>query len=96
MPFKPGDPNINRKGAPKRDWTWAGVLQDAVEKADAEDGRTVKEIVADSLIREAKKGNVHALRDLMNRMDGMPQQDIVSDGEAIKGPIVYIPKENEQ
>ena len=79
MPFTKGDSNINRKGQPKREWTWSGVLQTAVEKVD-ETGKTVKELVADSMVKEATRGNVVAQKELMNRMDGMPSQDIKQTG----------------
>ena len=82
--FKPGQSG-NPAGRPKRDWTWAGVLENAVEKAE-ESGKTVKEIVAESLVKEAIKGNVMAQKEIMNRMDGMPQQstDITSGGEPLQ------------
>jgi len=78
----------NPKGRPKREWTWSGVLQKAVEKAE-ESGKTVKEEVAEALIKEARKGNIQAVKELMNRMDGMPQQptDITSGGQALPAPI---------
>lgn len=32
----------------------------------------------------------------MNRMDGMPQQDVTSGGEPIKTPTVFIPQEKDE
>src|ERR1043165_7614426 len=84
--FKPGEVH-NPSGRPKRDWTWSGVLQQAVEKADAT-GKTVKEEVADSLVSEAKRGNVFAAKELMNRMDGMPAQKLEHGGEVQVRPIL--------
>lgn len=84
----------NPKGAPKRAWTWAGELQKAVEKAAA-DGRPIKEIIANSLLKEALKGNVAAHKAIMDRMDGMPQQDVVSAGEKIE-PLKIIVVEDKQ
>jgi len=85
--FKPGESG-NLKGRPKRDWTWSGELQKAVEKAE-KSGKTLKEIVANSLIQQAKKGNIQAQKELMNRMDGMPNQstDITSGGQPLPTPI---------
>lgn len=88
---KSGNPN----GAPKRSWTWAGVLQDAVEKSE-EDGRTVKEIIAESLLTEAKKGNILAQKELMNRMDGQPTQSVEHSGEINTSLVVYKPEKNQQ
>lgn len=81
--FVKGDPRINRKGAPKREWTWAGELQKAAEQMAA-NGKSVKEILANSLFSEALKGNVAAHKIIMDRMDGMPAQDVTSGGEKLE------------
>ncbi len=85
--WKPGQSG-NPKGAPKRNWTWSGVLQKAVQKK-AKDGRPIKDIIADSLIAETFKGNVQAHKAIMDRMDGLPQQDITSAGDKLS-PIQVI------
>lgn len=90
--YKPGQSG-NPNGRPKRDWTWSGVLEKAVQ--EELNGVALKDAVAKSLIKEALKGNVIAAKELMNRMDGMPQQDVTSGGKAIKGPTVFIPKETD-
>lgn len=82
-PFKKTGAAANPNGAPKRDWTWSGVLEKAVQ--EELNGVALKEAVAKSLIREALKGNVVATKELMNRMDGMPQQEI-----DLKGKIDHI------
>jgi hypothetical protein len=83
--FKPGQSG-NPKGAPKRDWTWSGEYQKAVEKKNL-DGIPVKEGIAESLAGKALEGDVNAIKELVNRMDGMPLQstDITSMGEKL-GP----------
>ena len=69
----------NPKGAPKKAWTWATLLNEAVEEAN-QTGEAVKKIVARSLIREALRGNVQAIKTIMERMDGLPQQDVRHEG----------------
>lgn len=88
--FKKGESG-NPGGRPKRDWTWAGVLQEAVE-AMAKDGQPIKKHIANSLLAEALKGNVMAQKELMNRMDGMPNQqtDMTTDGEPLR--IMFVAK----
>jgi len=78
----------NPLGRPKREWTWSSVLQEAVEKSK-KDGIPVKVHVVESLIKTARAGNVYAIKELMNRMDGMPQQptDITSGGKPLPTPI---------
>lgn len=70
--------NINRSGAPKRDWTWAGLLETiAEEEKITKSGSKMKwkEIVAKRLYHEAMNGNIHAIKEVMNRMDGLPDQN---------------------
>lgn len=77
--FKKGQSG-NPNGAPKRAWTWSGELQKALEKKTL-DGVAVKQGVAESLIDAALQGNVMAIKEMFNRMDGMPKQDMALDGE---------------
>lgn len=92
--FKKGEIH-NPKGRPKREWTWAGVLADAVEEM-AKDGTPIKVHIAKALLRESLKGNVMAQRELMNRMDGMPQQQLEHSGEIKNAVTIYKPKKNEK
>ena len=87
MPFKPGQSG-NPKGPPKRDWTWSGELRKAVEKAN-EEGKSIKQAIAESLINEAVKGNIPATKALMDRMDGMPQESVEHSGEISLPTPIY-------
>lgn len=94
--FKPGQ-IANPKGAPKRQWTWAGELEKAAMEM-MKDGLPIKHHIARSLLREALKGNVPAAKELMNRMDGMPMQptDVTSGGEKLEGLTIYKPERNKE
>jgi len=84
--FKKNDPRINRNGRPKAEWTWSGVLRQAMEKQI--DAKQVKELVSEALMDKALQGDVQAIKEIGNRIDGMPKQttDITSGGE----PLVII------
>ena len=71
--FKPGDPRINRNGRPKEPWTMTALYKEAGDEAD-ETGLPKKLIVARKLWEIAKKGDVTAIKELGNRIDGMPKQ----------------------
>lgn len=60
------------------------MLLDAAEKA-AEEGKTVKEIVAEALLAKAVTGDVAAIKEFGDRIDGKPSQgiDVTSKGERI-------------
>lgn len=82
IPFKEGDPRINRKGRPKKGDTWADILEEISEReeviVDKKTGRkiTYKEAVAIRAFQEAAKGNTLMFNAIMNRMSGYPKHRI--------------------
>lgn len=95
MPFKKGQSG-NPGGRPKRDWSWAKLLEDAVNEKEEKTGKTFRELVAKRVVVDAANGNINAIKELINRMDGFPLQysDITSDGDKIEGVIIYRPEKN--
>lgn len=72
--------NINRNGRPPKGWAWSDLLDSIGEEIPpGEDGKidpngkTYKEIVGRKLWDECKNGNIHAMRELFNRMEGLPR-----------------------
>jgi hypothetical protein len=88
--FHTNPERINKKGAPKREWTWAGLLEAVGDEIEAKSGLKFKDLVTKRLWIEAVNGNIMAQKEIMNRMDGMPQQktDITSDGKQL--PIYLV------
>ena len=93
--FKKGEVH-NPSGRPKREWTWSGELEKALNEVDPESGITYKELVSKSLIKAARKGDSHATKILMDRMDGMPSQPLEHEGEIKQTVIIYKPEKNKQ
>lgn len=91
--FKLGN-NANPNGRPKKEWTMKSLIIESLEE-QSEDGTPAKKGIARKLAKLALAGDMQAIKEVNNRIDGMPQQDITSGGEAIQGPTVYIPKEEE-
>lgn len=73
--FKKGDPRINREGAPKKEWTMTSLYKEALEE-EGEDGIPKKKKVAKKLVSLAERGDVIAIKELGNRIDGMPTQKL--------------------
>lgn len=83
--FKKGKSG-NPKGAPKMAWTWAGVLRQlSKEKLK---GVEIKELAGRALLKEVLKGNVPAIKEYGDRMDGKAPQRLTGVGEdGEEGPI---------
>lgn len=89
--FHTNPERINRNGAPRKEWTWRGILLQAAEIA-AEDGREVKEVVAEALMLKAMAGDVPAIKEFGDRIDGKAKQDIGlggMNGEPINIKVTY-------
>lgn len=88
--FKKGDPRINRNGRPPAEWTMSSLYKEAGEEAD-ETGVPRKKIVAQKLWTLAQRGDVVAIKELNNRIDGQSPQAINMAGE-VKQEILHIYK----
>ncbi len=67
--FNSNPENINRNGRPKAEWTIAGLIREALERTDKE-GITDKQYVYQKLVDLAKNGDVAALKEINNRLEG--------------------------
>jgi hypothetical protein len=75
MPFKKGDPMINRKGRPKRGETFTDILNVVLrEESVTYKGEQItgKEAAARKLLELAMGGDVSALKYIADRIDGLP------------------------
>ena len=72
--FKKGKSG-NPKGAPKKEWTMRGLIVQALEEAD-ETKKPYKEVIARKLANLAARGDMVAIKEVNNRIDGMPKQEI--------------------
>lgn len=75
--FKPGQSG-NPGGRPKRGWNWAKLFEEAVdEELTTKDGKMTaqaKQFIVKKLVRMAVDGDMVAVKEIINRMDGMPKQ----------------------
>ena len=73
----------NLKGAPKKEWTFASIYKEEMEEVlTATDGTKmeVKKAVAKRLAKMAVEGDIQAIRELGNRIEGMPKQSTELEG----------------
>ena len=86
MPFKPG--NTLAKNGKHREF--AQALRIAVAEA-CEKGGTKLRALADKLVEEGLSGNVHALKEIADRLDGRVPQAISLDTEERVRFIAVVP-----
>ena len=75
MPFEPGQSGNPKGTAPKK--IWIAALNRAVAQ---DDGKKLR-AAAEQLLDLAAAGDVQALKELGDRLDGKPVQAVVNDGE---------------
>lgn len=74
--------NINRKGPPRKEWTMKQLYIEAMEKVlqvKNKKGEVVfndvaKKIIAQVLVKKAVHGDIAAIRELTDRIDGQAEQ----------------------
>ena len=91
--FNANPENINRDGRPKREWTWDGMLNDAMEEQD-ETGESYKKIIVRKIRSLGAKGDMVAIKEIFQRMDGMPKQTNELQGELKVSGVVVLPELN--
>lgn len=65
-------------GRPPKEKSFANMLRIAINEA-AEEGGTNLRQVANALVEKAKGGDVQAIREIADRLDGKPTQHIEAD-----------------
>lgn len=77
MPFAPGQSG-NPGGRPKRDKLWREAIIRAIKRREQDDPQALERL-ADSLIRKVEEGDVPAIKEFGDRVDGKVAQAIVGD-----------------
>ena len=80
--FKKGQSG-NPGGRPKRVWTFMGLYEEELENIlTTQDGKKIdaKRAVAKRVVKMAIDGDIQAIRELSNRLDGMPMQKLEASG----------------
>jgi len=79
MPFKKGKSG-NPGGRPKKEWTWSGLVRKALEQKN-NDGEQIKMAIAQALVDKAMDGDVQAIKEIGDRIDGKAKQQIDIKGD---------------
>jgi hypothetical protein len=89
--FKPGQSG-NPKGRPKRDWTWSGLLAEVGERIEPKSKKTFKELVSSRIWIKAANGDVVAIKEIFNRMDGLPTETISTGDQPFEVLHIFKPE----
>ena len=93
-PFQPGQSG-NPGGRPKKEWTWAGLLEAVGEEIEPKSGKKYKELVSRRVWVDAVNGSLGAQKEIMNRMEGLPAQtNLIGNTEDKTFQIEVIESEN--
>lgn len=86
MPFKKGDPNINRKGRPIGGVSIVDAIKRKLEEVEPTDRKSYLDLIIQKIFQKAlEDGDVTMLRDMINRVDGLPTQTIAHSGDLLTG-----------
>lgn len=75
----PGN-TANPNGRPKKEWTWRQLVIDSLEEVD-NDGLEYKKVAVNKLREKAAGGDIAALKEIGDRVDGKAPQGIGSYGD---------------
>jgi hypothetical protein len=89
LKFKKGQVTNPKGGHPiskKREWTVKGMIEEAMDDIDKNTGLLARKLVYERLVKMAKQGDIMAIKEINNRLDGTPElhADITSAGEPIE------------
>lgn len=79
MPFAPGQSG-NPAGRPKRAKLWQEAIQRAIKRREQEDPQALEKL-ADKLLSKVNEGDVAAMKEFGDRMDGKVPQGIIGGDE---------------
>ena len=71
---------------PKSDKRWADALNRAVSRESAGKGsQKWLEVIADRVVQEAANGDIQAIKEIGDRLDGKPKQAVEASGPGGEG-----------
>lgn len=89
--FVKGDPRINLAGRPKGSVSIVEGIRQKLEDIDPKSKKKWLDLFLETLFQKAvREGNEQLMKDMINRIDGMPKQsnDITTNGKDLPTPIL--------
>ena len=90
MPFVKGDPRINREGRPEGSISVVSALKRELAKCPDGEKKTYLDLLVKRILKKGiVDGDASIIKDIINRVDGMPTESIEHRGEVIIGVSLY-------
>ncbi|KKL10752.1 hypothetical protein LCGC14_2552650 [marine sediment metagenome] len=83
--FHTNPERINKKGRPPAGESWAEILREIGEEIHPKTGKPFKEAVSRKIWNKAVGGDTQSIKEIMNRMDGMPKQS-----HEVEGNVTFV------
>lgn len=81
-PFTKDDPRINRNGRPKGSFSLVEMIKNKLQEIPEGKDKTYAEYFIEQMMKKTVvEGDVSMMKDMINRVDGMPKQSIGLQGE---------------
>jgi hypothetical protein len=85
-PWRKGESG-NPGGRPRRKLLTEELERLLEQEAPAANGKTWAEVIAETLLKQGRKGNVRAIAEIADRLEGKPQQSVELKDEALSARI---------
>lgn len=95
MPFTKDDPNINREGRPKGSISVVSAIKKKLEECPEGKEKTYLHYLVEKIMKKAiVDDDVAMIKDIINRVDGMPKESVDVKYEEVKPIYGGISKHN--
>lgn len=90
-PFTKDDPRINREGRPKGSYSIVELIKKKLQEIPEGKDKTYGEYFVEQIMKKSViEGDVSMMKDVINRVDGMPKQSVdhTTNGKDIPQPLL--------
>ena len=79
-------------GGRAREKTWADAIRIAVNEAYEDGDKKKLRVLADKLVDKALQGEIAAMKEIGDRLDGKAAQSVAVSGDAATSYVVHMPE----
>lgn len=80
---------LNPNGRPPKAWTMSSLIAEALEEVESQSGKSFKHLVAKRLAHMAVGGDIQAIKEINDRVDGRPVQRQIIEGDSEQPLVIH-------